>query len=355
MRKKINFFVLLLFLAGFLFSTKVGTLTEVLKPDNITVLGDELYVVEGATIYIYSLKDLSLIRKFGKAGDGPGELQALPAVPNKIAVSTDFILAEAPNKLVYFSKDGKFIKEKRKVNVLTIGFLPIGKNLVATKQVVGEDKTFYTCICIFDPDLKEIKELCRQEWIQQGLPPGKTVLDMVMDFTNYRVYDDKIFIEESDKGFLIEIFDSKGNKLYQIEKDYEKILVTGKDREEAVTRFKEDPYIKTQSTQFGGWNELKKLFSMDFPETFPAIQDIGISDDKIYVQTYKKKNGKEEYVVMDLKGKFIKKTYISAFEGTPMLARLMGAKAHTIANGKLYYLKDNIDEEEWDLYIEDIE
>jgi hypothetical protein len=169
------------------------------------------------------------------------------------------------------------------------------------------------------------------------------------------VYDNKIFIEESPKGFLIEVFDSKGNKLYQVEKDYEKIKVTGKDREETINRFKEDPVIKVQITQFGGWNEFRKQFSMNFPETFPAIQDIGISNDKIYVQTFKKVNGKDEYVVMDLKGKIIKKTYAPTFEGTPMMARILGAKAHTIANGKLYYLKDNIDEEEWDLYIEDIE
>ncbi len=354
MIKKIIFSVLLLFLAGFIFSAKVGTLTEVLKPDNITVRDDELYVVEGATIYIYSLKDLKLTRKFGRKGEGPGELMAVPVVPNKIHVSDDYILAETTNKIVYFSKQGKFVKEKKRTNPFTLGFIPLGENFIGTRMLTDGGK-FFSCTCLFDTKLKEIKELYRQKWIQQGAPPGKTVLDMIMDFINYRVYDNKIFIEESDKGFLIEVFDSKGNRLYQIKKDYEKILVTGNDREEAITRFKGDPFIKAQINQLGGWNEVKKLFSMNFPETFPAIQDIGISDDKIYAQTFKKVNGREEYVVMDLKGKIIKKAYVPAFEGTPILARILGAKAHTIANGKLYYLEENIDEEEWDLYIEDIE
>lgn len=347
--------MLLLFLAGFVFSAKVGTLIEVMKPDNITVLGDELYVVEGATIYIYSLKNLKLTRKFGRKGEGPGELMAVPGLPNKITVSDDYIMAETRPKIAYFSKQGKFIKEKKRMNPFTFGFIPLGENFIGTKLMPIESGKFSSCICIFDPELKEIKELYRQKWIQQGAPPGKTDLDMIMDFVNYKVYDNKIFIEESAKGFLIEVFDNKGNKLYQVKKDYEAVKVTDKVKEETINRFKEDPVVKVQLAQFGGWNELKKQISMSFPETFPAIRDMGISNDKIYVQTFKKVNGKEEYVVMDLKGKVIKKTYAPAFEGTPMMARILGAKAHTIANGKLYYLKEDIEEEEWDLYIEDIE
>lgn len=355
MIKKSVFFVLSIFLASLVFSAKVGTLPEVMKPDNITVRGDELYVVEGSTIYIYSLEDLKLTRKFGKNGEGPGELLVIPGIPNKIIISDDYILAETPHKIIYFSQKGELVKEKKRTSPLTFGFIPIGKNFVGIKQqATGKGKVF-SSICIFDPELKEIKELHRQKWVQQAGVGGKISLDMVMDFIHYKVYDNKIFIEESPKGFLIEVFDYKGDKLYQVEKDYEAVKVTDKVKEEIIDRFKEDPAIKMQIAEEGGWNALKKLISMNFPDTFPAVQDIGISNDKIYVQTFKKVNGKEEYVIMDLKGKIIKKGYAPAFEGTPLLARILGAKLHTIANGKLYYLQDNIDEEEWELYCEAIE
>ena len=355
MIKKSGFFVLSIFLASLAFSAKVGTLKEVMKPDNITVQGDELYVVEGATIYIYSLKDLKLTRKFGKKGEGPGELLVVPGIPNKITVSDDYILAETLPKIIYFSKKGILVKEMKRITPLTFGFIPIGKNFVGIKQQATGKGKIISCICIFDPELKEIKELHRQKWVQQGGAGSEIILDMVMDFTHYKVYDNKIFIEESPKGFLIEVFDDKGDKLYQIEKEYEAVKVTDKIKEEIIDRFKEDPAIKMQINAQGGWDALKKLFSMNFPETFPAIQDIGISNDKIYVQTFKKVNGKEEYVVMDLKGKIIKKGYAPTFEGTPLLARILGAKLHTIANGKLYYLQDNVDKEEWELYCETIE
>lgn len=355
MVKKSVFFVLSIFLASLVFSAKMGTLQEVMKPDNITVQGDELYVVEGATIYIYSLEDLKLTRKFGKKGEGPGELLIVPGIPNKINVSGDYILAETLNKITYFSKKGELVKEKKRMSPLSFGFIPIGKNFVGIKQQTNEKGKVFSSICIFDPGLNEIKELHRQKWVQQRGVGGKVSLDMVMDFIHYKVYDNKIFVEESPKGLLIEVFDYKGNKLYQVEKDYEAVKVTDKIKEEIIDRFKEDPAIKMQITEEGGWNALKKQISMNFPDTFPAVQDIGISNDKIFVQTFKQVNGKEEYVIMDLKGKIIKKGYAPTFERTPLLARILGAKLHTIANGKLYYLRDNIDEEKWELFCEAIE
>ncbi len=61
-----------------------GPLPEVMKPDNITVYENERYVVEGPEIY--SLKALKLIRKFGKKGEGPGELISIPGFYDKVLV-----------------------------------------------------------------------------------------------------------------------------------------------------------------------------------------------------------------------------------------------------------------------------
>jgi len=355
MSKKTIFLSLVFVLAGFIFPARVGVLTEVMKPDTIAVSGDNLYVVEGAAVYIYSLKDLRFVKKFGKQGDGPGEVNAFNGFPNKIDISPRHILIDSPTKLAYFSLDGEYIKEKRKTTPVVIGYVSMGDNFVVRKLEQGADKKTYSCICIVDPDFKEVKELYRHLWMQQGNPPATTTIDMIMDFAIYNVYENKIFVDESDNGFHIEVFDDKGNKLYKIEKDYQEIKVTAKDREEAENRFREDPFIKAQEARLGGWNQLKALFSMNFPDTFPPIRDMAVSDGKIYVQTYKKMDGKDEYLVMDLKGNLIKRAYVPAFENTPMLARMMGAKLHVIKGGKLVYLEENIDDEEWELYIETID
>lgn len=354
MSKKMMFLIMVLLLAGFIFPARVGVLTEVMKPDTIAISEGKLYVVEGSTVYIYSLKDIRFIKKFGKQGDGPGEMAAFNGLPNKIDISPGGILIDSPTKLAYFSLDGAYIKEKRKISPVILGYVSLGDNFVVRKLVQETDKKTYSCICIVDPDFKEIKELYRHLWMQQGNPPAATAIDMVMDFAIFQVYENKIFVDESDNGFHIEVFDDKGNKLYKIEKDYEKIKVTAKDRNDAENRFREDPFIKAQEARLGGWNQLKTLFSMNFPDTFPPIRDMEVSEGKIYVQTFKKTDGKDEYLVMDLKGNIIKKVFVPAFENTPMLARMMGAKLHVIEAGKLYYLIENIDEEEWELHIETI-
>lgn len=48
---------------------------------------------------------------------------------------------------------------------------------------------------------------------------------MIMDFINYVVVDDKIFIEESPKGFIIEVYNIEGHHLYNIEKKNQPLKV----------------------------------------------------------------------------------------------------------------------------------
>jgi hypothetical protein len=330
----------------------MGVLPEVMKPDNITIYKNELYVVEGAEISVYSLKDFKLLRKFGKKGEGPGELLAVPTFYNKVSVFPDYIFTVGFNKVIFFSKEGKMIKELKKT-FLNLLITPLGENFVVNSYKQGEDKRIYSTITICDSKFEEIKELYRQKHVQQGAVPN-TKLDMVMDFVYYSVYDDKIFIDRSPDGFIIDVFDSQGNKLYQIEKDYEKIKVTDKQKIEIINRFKEDPSIKLAIQQQGGWEELKKLFTMNFPSVYPAIQEFEISQAKIYIQTYKLKENKSEYIVMDLKGKEINRVFLPRFDNTPMMSKLMGAKLHTIYNDQLYYLMENEDEEVWELHREKI-
>ena len=97
--KKIVLILLFLSLSCSLFSRKVGVLTEVLKPDNISIFEDDLFVAEGSTFYIYSLKDLQLKKKFGRKGEGPGEILSVPNFPTRIHGFSDYVLVEGINKI----------------------------------------------------------------------------------------------------------------------------------------------------------------------------------------------------------------------------------------------------------------
>lgn len=69
--RKIILILMFVLISLTLESKKLGPLPDLMKPESITVHGNELYIVEGAIIHVYSTVDLKLQRKFGKRGPGP--------------------------------------------------------------------------------------------------------------------------------------------------------------------------------------------------------------------------------------------------------------------------------------------
>jgi transcriptional antiterminator Rof (Rho-off) len=171
---------------------------------------------------------------------------------------------------------------------------------------------------------------------------------------NFQVWDNKIFIEKSPEGFLIDVFDSNGKALYQINREYEKIKVIGAHKEAAIKEIKEDPTMKRQIKQWGSWENLLKMMKFTFPDFIPPIQNIEIADGRIYARTFQKKDNKEEYIVMDLEGKMLKKTYIPRVHPLSLKDQLIGVKMAVIKNEKLYYLKENEEQEVWELHVDEI-
>jgi hypothetical protein len=115
-----------------------------------------------------------------------------------------------------------------------------------------------------------------------------------------------------------------------------------------------DPHIQRQLKFFGGtWKELSKNFKFLFPEHFPPIRTMDIDNNHIYVKTFKKTGTKEEYIIMDLKGKMLKKTFVPQTVKPWVMSLMMGIRLETIYNGKIYYIQEN-EEEEWELFVQEI-
>lgn len=43
----------------------------------------------------------------------------------------------------------------------------------------------------------------------------------------------------------------------------------------------------------GGWDKFKKTAKFSYPKNFPAIQDIMVQEDKIYINTYEMKDNND--------------------------------------------------------------
>ena len=68
--KKILLFGLIVVLVSIslIFPEKLGKLPGTLNPEMVVVSDSEVFSLQGAEIFIYSLKDLTLTRKIGKKG-----------------------------------------------------------------------------------------------------------------------------------------------------------------------------------------------------------------------------------------------------------------------------------------------
>jgi hypothetical protein len=346
--KKSVFVILILLVAAIqLVAGKLGTLKEIVTPELLKVHGSNAYIVQREEIHVFSLKDLSLIRKFGKKGEGPGEVKVMDLFSNNVTITKDYIMVESLDKLVYYSLDGIFKKEKRCSSML-VDFYPVGDYFLVKGPKKGKDKKDYQAVALLDANMKKVKLLYQQENPQQ-----QGTLNLTPDGIHVKVTEDKIFIEESSKGFYFEVFDFKGNKLYDIKKPYVKIAIDDTEKTKILEKFKEERLVKIQ-----GFEKIKKLFNFHYSSFYPAIKDFFISGTQIYVRTYNKKkdSNEDEFVVMNLQGEILKTIYLPHSPDPRVLLYTMlglGPKYYAISNNKFYYLIENEDED-WDLHVVDL-
>lgn len=342
--------LLLLLLLVPVFGERIGTIEEVMKPQMIKVQDDELFVVEGHQIFIYSLPRLTLKKRIGKDGEGPGEFKLDPARTIIFTVHPDFILAESRNKIVYFDRRGDFLREKRKTPGI-LQTIPLGKNYALLGIVYEPEGRNYFTVSIMDPEFNAIKEIYRQKFFSFK---GKT--HVIPDGLNLCVVDDKLYVEESPDGFVIEVYDSSGKKLKRIEKEFSKIPVTTGDKQIAFEDLLKIPALRRAIHQQGRnqvINDLKP--NLVYPEFFPPIRYLTAARERLYVKTAVRKNGRDEFLVLDLNGRELNRLYFPAAKKVDFLVQMQGDKNYfTIHDDKYYYLKyvETEDDESWEVHVE---
>jgi hypothetical protein len=345
---------LLLFLTAFpVMGERIGSIDEVLKPQMIRVDEGELLVVEKHHIFIYSLPDLKLKNRIGKEGEGPGEFQPDPARTIIFSVHPGYILAESRNKIIYFDRRGRYLRERIKPPGL-LQVLPLGPNFAVLRILYGPEGENYFAVSIMDQDLKEIREIYRQKFFSFK---GRTIV--IPDGLNFCVMEGKLIVEQSPDGFVIGIYDQAGNKINRIERPFEKIPVTDNDREEAFADLLQIPSVRRAIQEQGKNRVVDNLKSTaSYPDFLAPIQYIMADQGRLVVKTPLVRGDREEFLVMSLEGKIIKKIYLPKARKVDFLVRMQGDKNYfTIHGNGYYYLKlvDTGDDETWELYMERID
>jgi len=348
MKKNAILLVFLLTLAGGLAAERVAVLGGVFKPSMIDIAGDRLFVMDVDKVRVYSLKDYRHIISFGRKGSGPGEYNVTRVMPLRILAHRDYLMVEAINKLLFFTHDGEYQREIKKFPMLNI-VQPAGNGFVGRRIIQPDDASLSTSsVWLYDSQMQEIKKIFQQDFIQQGGFPNLT-FKMGRDFLLFKVADDKIFVDESARGPHIGVYDLKGNRLYEITVPYQEIPITAVDRKDIVEEISRDPHIQWQLSQFNiSWEGFSEFFKYDWPKYYPAIQTMEVNNGKLYINTFRVKEGRNEYIIMDFTGNVLKTLFIEPTVERWVMSTMMGVKLETIHDDKIYFIAEN-DDEEWEL------
>lgn len=320
------------------FAEKLAVLPGLVKPSELTVDAEQFYVVEGAAVSIYSLKNFKLKKRFGKSGEGPGEFKLPPGDDGlKVKPCDDYLLMNSMGKISFFSKDGNFQKEMMTRVPNIIGFFqPMGRGFTGL-SVVYEEKTRsrFAAINLYDEALTKIKEIHRQRFIRRG------VLEFPMVFPLFLTYDNKILLG-GEKGFVIQIFDGEGRKITTVKREYNQLEVTNTYKKNIHRYFRTTPPLSKN------YQELKEKIT--FSEYFPAILLFYAADNRIYILTYLEKDEQYETFVYGMDGRFIKSLFL------PLTYKYgLEISPHYFKNNRFYQLVENEKTEQWELHAERIE
>lgn len=333
MRKLITIFILIYTLAAGL-TAKTVTLEGLEQPRIIEVDDNQLYITEKTKVHIYSLNGFKPVKTFGKEGEGPKEFRRLVL---RFISQPDHLFINSSGKISYFKKDGTFIKESRLPDP-RLRVEPFGKQFLVD-GLVFEDGLFFFTVNIYNESMAKVKEIHRQKRAVQVQGKGTVLFTHPLPNIGY---DNKVFIADG-MDLKIKVLDASGKKLYDITRETTRYPITERAKKEMLEYLNKDAGTKPY---------LEMIKPIKFPEKYPAVRSFYVSDGKVYVFTYRftKEPGKTGCLVFDTAGKFLKRQTVEHFR----MDNPADDCPSTIRNGKLYWLKDNEETEEWELHTSDL-
>ncbi len=334
--KKITVLLFLLLIAVTLKAQSVKEFPELKNPHPIAVDGNDLFIVdEEYKIKVYSIDPFKLKYSFGSKGDGATDIK----YPARIYIYPDKIVVTDFSKSLYFSRTGEFVKVKNYSDFedfdtgMEMLLLPVKENYV--RITVDHDKERRK-VSLYDSEFKKIKQL------HEGSFNWKA--DDGFNPFSHRIYtvchEDKIFISDSERGFFINVFDFQGNHLRTIDhnRNMDKVRISEIDKGKII-----DEIRLTQPD----WVYKQIKDNPKFSDFYHLLHHFQVSGDKIYVTTYKEKDGKSEIVILDFKGNILKRTFMK-IESKKRYRRILRFDLFAVNNSILYEVSKNEKSGKWE-------
>lgn len=326
------------------FSKKLAVLPELDRPGIIRIMGNEIFVLDEVRVKVYSLKDFRLLRVFGKKGGGPGELMPNDEIPLQMQTVNGQVFLNSQTKFIHYSPSGKMLKEKA-TGFMCMQIIPLGTGYAISKVQFSKTGEIFFRVIHYDNELNELKTIYQTTPTRTLRSSGKLVvpsnfLYMAIDDSGHRLY---MFSGRQDH-FSIPVFDLEGTPLSPVKQEYTPPRWTEEFKKKVLDWFKLQPRFRSVASL------VKQV--IEFPESLPCIRNILMDDSKLYVQTYRKRNEKSEFFVFGPKGSLVKTVYLP--DHSRYRIKMNPDITFTIHGGKYYYLRENSEQEHWELCCEEL-
>jgi hypothetical protein len=254
---------------------------------------DDIYVLDYRAQHVKVFNNKGeYLRTIGRPGQGPGEL-FLPR--SLIFTSQDEVVVGNMNNITYFTPEGTYIKS-----------IPLTRGSISTVKIDGDGNIFGFGV-VRDKGVYELKKFDTElnELHSLGTSPLPSVefrrtRKRNVFFTLLRwdiINSNQIVSGYPEEGYIINTYDSSGNLVRKIEKEYTRIEITDQDFEEEIAEY--PPAMKEGATA---------------PKHFPPFQTLFADDEgRVYVLTHKRTADRRYYYdVFDADGRYILKVPLKA-------------------------------------------
>jgi len=322
-------------LATALQAEKVAELVEVARPQAMEWGHGNLYILDGTTMYIYDASSYEYRGKFGKQGEGPGEIMAQPfGGPILMLPWQDRVIVSSMGKLSFFSPDGQFLKE-HKINAFDT-FYPFGDQYICMTTYTREDQKMVLAIYLADQDLQKTDN----PFIISRVEVGQNA-SFLFPFTAFFPipYKDKLYIAPDPEAFAIDVYDKNGEKIHTLHRDYTPIRIDPEYRQKTEKWFQKDASWKNIYTY------IKE--NIKYRRFYPPVHFIIAESDWLYVTTHRfDERGWRECLILTLKGEEVKRVFLPIPESYGMDF----TAPFNFHNRNFYRLVDEPAEEIWELH-----
>jgi hypothetical protein len=330
--------------------TEIFPLPEISSVYAVKVSGDRIYISDARdrNVAMYALDGIRFLGKIGKAGQGPGEFDSAP----RLVFVPEGLAAKSFSRLAFFSAGGEFLREVKGFNVdLMVSGLPVfplGERYVGFPFVRDESGRMTECIGrIYDAGWRPLRDFAERfpsPTPSPPPPPGakgsgpKQDALLVRDYFDAAVEGGRIFFADSRKGLAITVYDGEGAQLSEIKLETKPVPVSRPEREAMIADWREE------------MAKYLDLFNPVVPDHYPAFFAFRVDGGEIYALTPARRDGRYEVIVLDERGKILRRSF--AFPHEPTWGYLPGINDRfDIRAGKLYYAGFNEEAERYELQV----